>query len=292
MRKTSDRFLGKRGIISGMDMKRPSVRIAYWTLFAFCILLVLICLVPPLYVMLSSLKNIQEFYQVPPTIIPKTLELGKLKTVWQDTAFGSAYISSLIVIVGCVASTLLFNGMAGYALAILKPKGHKFAFAMILFSLMMPTLINIVPVLVNLTNMKLLNNYLPIWLGFGCNAFQVVLFKTNFESLPPSLIDAAKLDGCNALRTFTRIVLPMSKPIVMVVTVLTVNAAWSDFLMPFLVLKAESLKTVMVKIYTMTNFPKDEQMVALLFAIIPPTIIFCFFSKYFTKGVSVGAVKG
>lgn len=290
--KEKNRFWGKRGIISGMDMRRPSVKIAYWCLFAFCILLVLICLVPPLYVMLSSLKNIDEFYQVPPTIIPKTLELDKLVTVWKDTSFGSAYVSSLIVIVGCVASTLLFNGLAGYALAILRPRGHKYAFALILFSLMMPTLINIVPVLVNLTKMKLLNNYLPLWLGFGCNAFQVVLFKTSFESIPPALIDAAKLDGCSALGIFGRIVLPVSKPIVMVVTVLTVNAAWSDFLMPFLVLKDESLKTVMVKIYTMTNFPKDEQMVALLFAIIPPTIIFCFFSKYFTQGISVGSVKG
>lgn len=275
-----------------MDMKRPSVKIFYWCLFAFCILLVFICFIPPLYILLSSLKNINEFYQIPPTIIPKTLELDKIVRVWEDTNFGRAYINSIIVIAGCVAATLIFNGMAGYTIAILKPKGYKLAFGAVLFSLMMPTLINIVPVMVNLTNLNLLNNYLPLWLGFGCNAFQIVLFKSFFEGIPSALIEASRLDGCNSLKTFTHVVMPMSKPIIMVVSILTVNSAWSDFLMPFLVLRNENMKTVMVKIYTMTNFPKDQQMVALLFAILPPTIIFIFFSKYFTEGVSVGAVKG
>lgn len=287
-----NRFQNKYGLISGMDMKRPSVKIFYWCLFAFCILLVFICFIPPLYILLSSLKNINEFYQIPPTIIPKTLELDKIVRVWEDTNFGRAYINSIIVIAGCVAATLIFNGMAGYTIAILKPKGYKLAFGAVLFSLMMPTLINIVPVMVNLTNLNLLNNYLPLWLGFGCNAFQIVLFKSFFEGIPSALIEASRLDGCNSLKTFTHVVMPMSKPIIMVVSILTVNSAWSDFLMPFLVLRNENMKTVMVKIYTMTNFPKDQQMVALLFAILPPTIIFIFFSKYFTEGVSVGAVKG
>ena len=75
---------------------------------------------------------------------------------------------------------------------------------------------------------------------------------------------------------------------------MTVNASWSDFLMPYLVLKDKDKMTVMVKIYDMANstVSKDYQMVALLFAIIPPAIIFLFFSKYFTQGVSIGAVKG
>ncbi len=287
-----NRFSEKNGLISGMGMKSRSVRVAYWSMFSFCILLVLICVIPPLFIMLSSLKDIHEFYQIPPTVIPKTLELDKIVKVWKATDFGTAYLNSGIVIIGCVASTLLFNGMAGYALAILKPKGYKLAFGMVLFSLMMPTLINIVPVMSNLTRMGLLNNYLPLWLGFGCNAFQIVLFKSFFDGIPSALIEASRLDGCNALRTFSRIVLPMSKPIVMVVSILTVNSAWSDFLMPFLVLRDERMKTVMVKIYTMTNFPKDQQMVALLFAILPPAIIFIFFSKYFTEGVAIGSVKG
>lgn len=278
-----------------MDMKRPAARTAYWFLFAFCVLLVLICVIPPLYVMLSSLKSDAEFNQMPPTIIPHSLDLSKLKFIWENTNFGLAYTNSLIVIVGCVAATLIFNGMAGYTISILKPKGYKLAFSLIMFSLMMPTVINVVPVLVNLTKLKLLNSYLPLWLGYGCNAYQIVLFKSFFDGIPPALIEASRLDGCNALKTFTRVVLPMSKPIVMVVSILTVNAAWSDFLMPFLVLKDDRMKTVMVKIYTMSQglqYTPAQRMVAVLFAIVPPTIIFCFFSKYFTEGVAIGSVKG
>ena len=290
----SKKLSQKTGILSAMDLKKPSARVVYWILFAFCLLMVLICLLPPLYVMLSSLKSVQEFYQIPPTIIPETFEPQKIVEVWTTTNFGQHYISSLIMIVGCVAATLIFNGMAGYTLAILKPRGYKFAFWLIMASLMMPTVINIVPVMVNLTKLKLINNYLPLWLGYGANAFQIMLFKSFYESLPYSLVEAARLDGCTSMGVFSRIILPMSKPITMVITVLTVNASWSDFLMPYLVLKNKDKMTVMVKIYDMANstVSKDYQMVALLFAIIPPAIIFLFFSKYFTQGVSIGAVKG
>ena len=286
-------WASKSGVLSGMDLKRPGAKVIYWVLFGFCMLLVLICLLPPLYVMLSSLKSVQEFYAVPPTIIPQTFEPVKVLEVWKQTNFGLGYINSLIMIAGCVGATLIFNGLAGYTLAILKPKGYKVAFGIILGSMMMPTLINIVPVMVNLTNLKLLNNFLPLWLSYGANAFQIMLFKSFFESLPVSLVEAARLDGCSSLGVFGRIILPMSKPIAMVVTILTVNNAWSDFLMPYLVLRDQKLMTVMVKIYDMNHahFPKDQQMIALLFAIVPPAIIFLFFSKYFTEGVSIGAVK-
>lgn len=285
----------KYGLISGMDMKRPAARAVYWILFAFCVFLVLICVIPPLYVILSSLKSDAEFNLTPPTIIPHTIELSKLKYIWENTNFGMAYVNSLIVIVGCVAATLVFNGMAGYTISILKPKGYKFAFGIIMFSLMLPTVINVVPVLANLMSLNLINSYIPLWLGFGCNAYQIILFKTFFDGISPSLIEASKLDGCNSIKTFTRVVLPMSKPIVMVISILTINAAWSDFLMPFLVLKDDSMKTVMVKIYTMSQgllYTPSQRMVAVLFAIVPPTIIFCFFSKYFTEGVAIGSVKG
>ncbi|NLZ91029.1 MAG: carbohydrate ABC transporter permease [Clostridiales bacterium] len=290
----SSKLATKTGIISAMDLKRTSTRVFYRFLFAFCILMVLICLLPPLYVMLSSLKSVQEFYSIPPTIIPRTFEPYKIIDVWVKTNFGRHYINSLIMIAGCVASALVFNGMAGYTLAILKPRGYKIGFAVIMWSLMMPTVINIVPVMVNLTKIGLINSFLPLWLGYGANAFQVMLFKSFFESLPVSLVEAARMDGCTSLKIFTRIILPMSKPITMVIAVLTVNSSWSDFLMPYLVLKDKNLMTVMVKIYDMANshFPKDYQMVALLFAIVPPAIIFIFFSKYFTQGVSIGSVKG
>ncbi len=290
----SNKLSTKTGIISAMDLKRGSTRTLYWFLFAVCIFLVFVCLIPPLYVMLSSLKSVQEFYSVPPTIIPRTIELFKIVDVWKNTNFARHYISSLTMIVGCVVATLVFNGMAGYTLAILKPRGYKIGFAIIMWSLMMPTVINIVPVMINLTKMRLINSYLPLWLGYGANAFQIMLFKSFYESLPYSLVEAARIDGCNSLGVFGKIIFPMSKPITMVITVLTVNVAWSDFLMPYLVLRDKNMMTVMVKVYDMANshFPKDYQMVALLFAIVPPAIIFIFFSKYFTQGVSIGGVKG
>ena len=156
----SSKLETKTGIISAMDLKRTSTRVFYRFLFAFFILMVLFCLLPPLYVMLSSLKSVQEFYSIPPTIIPRSFEPYKIIDVWVKNNFGRHYINSLIMIAGCVASALVFNGMAGYTLAILKPRGYKIA--VIMWSLMMPTVINIVPVMVNLTKIGLINSFLPL----------------------------------------------------------------------------------------------------------------------------------
>lgn len=112
--------------------------------------------------------------------------------------------------------------------------------------------------------------------------------------LPDGRFEAIRLPGAQCReREIERTPLGAGR-LTMVITVLTVNASWSDFLMPYLVLKDKDKMTVMVKIYDMANstVSKDYQMVALLFAIIPPAIIFLFFSKYFTQGVSIGAVKG
>ena len=101
---------------------------------------------------------------------------------------------------------------------------------------MIPATTSVVALFVNINRIGLNKSFIPLWLAYGANAFWVVLFKEFFEGLPPELIEAARLDGCNVVQVFYKIVLPLSKPIIMVIVIFAVTAAWSDFLLPYLIL--------------------------------------------------------
>jgi multiple sugar transport system permease protein len=283
------------GIINFLDLRKPAVKAFYYILLFISCCIAFVCLAPPLWVFLSSLKNIKEFAQVPPTIIPHTFEPQKIITTWKTLNFTKYYINSFIMVAGSVVCAIVFNGLAGYVISIIKPRGYRFVFNLILWSLMIPATINLVPIFKNIVALKLNNSYIPLWLTYGANAFYVLLFKNFFDEIPREVIEAAKIDGCPNLRLFCKIVMPLSVPIIMVVTIFSINASWSDFLLPYIVLKNRESYTVMIKIYEMsfgnTWMSADMKMLAVLYAILPPVVLVIFFQKYLTQGVVIGSLK-
>lgn len=128
----------------------------------------------------------------------------------------------------------------------------------------------------------------------GANAFYVLLFKSFFNSIPMSYLEAARIDGCTNVGIFTKIILPLSKPIIMVVSIFCINTAWESFLWPYLVVKNFDRYPVAVQLFKLkeSGFATDKYMVVLLFSIIPPAIIFMFFSKYIMQGANMSGIKG
>ena len=229
------------------------------------------------------------------SIFPQSFDPQPFFTTWNQLGIAKNYLNSLVFVAGSVICALIFNGLLGYGLGILKPKGHKAVKRLILLSLLMPTTISIVPLFMNIQNLGLGNSFVPLWLSYGANAMYVILFVQFFESLPASIIEAGRIDGCSQLQTFFRIVLPLSKPICTVIAIFAVNAAWSDFLLPYLVLRGGSLQTVMVRLFvfsTEQTVNADTMMRSVVFSMIPPIILFFIFQKQLTENaVSVG-IKG
>ncbi|UVI29744.1 carbohydrate ABC transporter permease [Paenibacillus spongiae] len=286
------------GIISTLDMKRPGVKLLYWGLFAFMAAVSLVCLLPPLWIMLSSLKDVKEFFTIPPTIIPKTYDLSKVVSTWKLLDFGRLYWNTLIVTAGCLFFALTFNGLLGYFLSKLRPKGSAVVFGMVLWTMLLPNTLGMVPIFKNIIDFPVLhlnfsNTFWPMWMMAGANAFFVIVFKGFFDNIPQALIEAARMDGCSPLGIFRRIVLPLSKPVMMAVTIFTIHGTWSDFFWPYMVLKEKSLWTVIVAIYNMKGTTTlDIQFIALTFSIIPPAILFLFFQKYIMQGFTFSGIKG
>ena len=289
------------GIISKFDMQNPSVKVLYGLIWFFLILAVLLCFVPPLWCMTSALKDSREFFSVPATIIPRSFHPEKLWETWEMLNFGQAYLNTIFVLCGSLIMSLVCNGMMGYVLSRLRPRGYKLVLSLVLWTLMLPQSVSQVPLFKNFLSLPILGiniteSYLPMWLLAGANAFYVLIFKSFFDSIPQSLIEAARLDGCTNLGIFFRVMLPLSKPVLMVIAIFTINASWSDFFWPYLVLGSRSeLYTVMVKIFYMagsSGYSEDIQVVALIFTIIPPTILFLFFQRYIMSGFTLLGIKG
>ncbi|MCL1820680.1 MAG: carbohydrate ABC transporter permease [Oscillospiraceae bacterium] len=284
----------RTGVIRDFDGYTVGVKVGMAFIYIACALIVIVSLFPIIWVMLAGFKDLRE-YMSSTAIIPNAFDFSRYTKTWTQLSVTQNYLNSLYVIIGCVLCALIFNGLLAYGLAILKPKGHKIVNSLVMVSLLIPATISLVPLFMNIQNFKLGGFFTPLWLAAGANAFFVILFRQFFQSLPSSIIEAGRIDGCSQLQTFYKIVLPLSKPICVVVTIFAINGAWSDFLLPYLVLGGSKWQTVMVRLFifsTQQTINYDDLMRAVVFSMIPPIIIFFIFQKKLTENIVTVGIKG
>ncbi|MCS7202461.1 MAG: carbohydrate ABC transporter permease [Dictyoglomus sp.] len=286
-------FTKDSGLIRTFDLKKPSIRIIYIILLIISLFIVFIALAPIIWTILSGFKSLSEFVNEP-KLLPSSYNIGKFIETWKTLEFTRFYINSFIVVIGSIFFAVIGNGLLGYALSKIRPRGSKFIYFLILWSLMIPATTSIVPLFLNIVKLKLQGSFLPLWMSAGANAFFVILYKNFFDSIPQSVIEAARIDGCNEWSIFFKIVFPLSYSINTVVTIFTINASWSDFLLPYLLLNNTGKETVMVRLFLFRNsVATDVDIIrAVTFSIIPPIILFAFFQKYMREGISNIGVKG
>lgn len=283
------------GIYNFMDYKKVSTKTIYVILALILVITSIISLFPVIWVFLSSFKSPTEFFSKEFTLFPNKIDFGKVITLWSELELLKYYVNSLVLVFGAVICSIFFNGLLAYAVSILKPKGYQIIYVLVMMTMMVPAVTNMYPLLQNfvkfeeLTGIKMFGSYLPLCLAYGANAFYFTLFKTNFDRLPKEVFEAATIDGCNKMQMFFKIVLPLSIPIMVVVAIFTVNAAWSDFLLPYLVLMGNADKnTIMIRIFSLQmnppqGFTQDKLFMLISLSIIPVIIIFAIFQRQITS---------
>jgi multiple sugar transport system permease protein len=281
------------GIIRTLDLKQNRVRVLYGFILAIGVAVSFIGAAPLIWVALSGFKDIREFSRET-TILPRAFDIGVYIKTWTQLHFARYYLNSFISVAGSVASAVFFNGILGYALSKVRPAGSKIVMMMIMWCLLIPGATSVVPLFINISRLGLTGSFVPLWLSIGANAFYVVLFKNFFDELPQSLIEAAKIDGAGSFTIFTRIAVPLSKAIVMVIVMYSVNAAWSDFLLPYLVLNNTSLETVMVRLFLFRGGRTSDVDVlrSIVFAVAPPIVLFFIFQRQITQVTIQSGIKG
>ncbi|MBP5152109.1 MAG: carbohydrate ABC transporter permease [Lachnospiraceae bacterium] len=284
----------RTGAIREYDIHSPAVKAGTAAIYFLCLIMVVIALFPLIWVVLAGFKDLKE-YMSGTSLLPSSFDFATYFKTWKQLGIQRNYLNSLISVSGSIVCALLFNGLLGYGLAILKPRGYSIVKRLVMLSLLVPATISIVPLFMNIQRLHLGNSFLPLWLSFGANAMYIVLFIQFFESLPSSMIEASRIDGCSALQTFFLVVLPLSKPICSVISIFAVNAAWSDFLLPYLVLRGSSMQTVMVRLFvfsTEQTVNADAMMRSVVFSMIPPIILFVLFQKQLTSNSVSAGIKG
>ena len=261
----------------------------------FLILISITMLVPFIWMILTSFKTVTEATQVNPFVIfPKVWRTDAFKSVMENMNFILLYKNTLLMIVFRVLCAVVTATTAGYAFARLNFKGKNFAFSLVLFQMMVPSQIFLIPQYLMISKMNMLDTMFALVFPGLVTAFGTFLLKQAFMSLPRDLEEAARLDGCNIGQTFLFVMLPLAKSSMVALGIFTSLFAYKDLMWPMIVNKDKNLLVLSSALAQMqgqyvTKFP--ELMAASLIACVPMIIIFLIFQKQFIQGIATSGGK-
>ncbi|WP_315097537.1 carbohydrate ABC transporter permease [uncultured Cellulomonas sp.] len=289
-----------RTALSVADWRRPRVRRTWNTMHVLLlIVLVVWCVGPLLLLGKFAITPTQDILRTPLAIFPNGVKWSNLHEAWFDIDISKYFVNTVVLAAGSWLSQMLVATTGGYVLSVLRPRWAKYAQALVLATLFVPAVVLLVPLYLiilhpPLIDHSLVNSFWAVWLPAGASAFNVVLVTRFFDNLPREIFEAARVDGAGPFRLFWSIVLPMSKPILGVVSVFAVIASWKDFLWPLLVLRNPDLQPLSVRLPSLeATTDKGTLMAAYAIATIIPILMFLVFQRMFLRGAGLGgAVKG
>jgi multiple sugar transport system permease protein len=291
-----------RTLVSSAQLNRRSGKIAYRIVLTAVIVAFTLAFIGPLYFLFSDgLKSTQEVIATPPTLYPHHVHPSTYVQAWDRLDMARLLWNTLYYAFGALALQLVFDVTAAYALSKLRPfLGNAILFLM-LATLMIPATVLVIPQYVTMAaepivHWNLIGSPWAIWLPSIANAFNIFLLKRFFDSIPTDYIDAAQIDGASRIRILWRIVLPISRPIIGVVSIFGLVAVWKDFLWPLL---AEygytpTRETLNVGIWQASNGATTQNLViaASAMAAIPTIIFFLIFQRNIMSGLTAGGIRG
>ena len=261
----------------------------------FLILISITMLVPFVWMVLTSFKTVTEATQVNPFVIfPKVWRTDAFKSVMNNMNFILLYKNTLLMIVFRVLCAVVTATTAGYAFARLNFKGKNFAFSLVLFQMMVPSQIFLIPQYLMISKINMLDTMFALVFPGLVTAFGTFLLKQAFMSLPRDLEEAARLDGCNIGQTFLFVMLPLARSSMVALGIFTALFAYKDLMWPMIVKKDKTLMVLSSALAQMqgqyvTKFP--ELMAASLIACVPMIVIFLIFQKQFIQGIATSGGK-
>jgi len=250
----------------------------------------LITFLPFAWALSASFKPLSEIAEGGIHFIPKTFTLANYQQIFtQEPLFGRWLLNSAIAAICVTLLNLLFNSMAGYALARIRFPGNQLWFFLILAALMIPGQITLLPKFLILKSLGWLNSYQGLIIPGAINATFIFMMRQFFINFPKELEEAATLDGLGRLETFFQIVLPLAKPALAAQTIFVFMGSWNEFLMPLVVMSDPEMFTLPLGL----NAFKGEYisywnyiMAASMVFTLPALAIYAFFNRYFIQGIT------
>ena len=253
-----------------------------------------IMILPFLWMLLTSVKTLTESVQIPPKFFPELIRWDNYPAVMRILPFASFYVNTIIMMAGRVIGSVLFSAMAAYACARLNFPGKNIFFGLVLFQMMIPGQLFIVPQFLIVQKLGLLNTVSALIVPGVVSAFGTFLLRQFFMGLPKDLEEAAKLDGCTIWQTFYKIMLPLSRSGMIALGIFTSLFAFKDLMWPLIVNMSIDKMTLSSGLASLqgqfaTNYP--QLMAGSLLAIWPMLLLFIIFQKRFIEGIATSGGK-
>ena len=290
----------ERSILSSADWRQRRIR---WTMrglhIATLVFLLVIGLGPLLWMLKSSITSTQDTLRYPLALWPNGFDLSQFATAWNRVHIDRYLINTLVIALGSWIVQIVVATTAGFALAVLRPRLGRLLSGLVIATLFVPPIVLLVPLYLTVVNVpvvhwRMIDSYWAVWLPAGASALNIILMQRFFNHLPREIFEAARVDGAGPFRLFWSIVLPMSRPILGVVSVFAVIATWKDYLWPLLVLRDPAIQPRSVRLPILA--PTTDLGVfiaALTISSVIPITLFLIFQRLFLQGSGVsGALKG
>lgn len=268
-------------------------------IFVYLLLIVgsVLCLMPLFWMFRSSLMTNVEIFMVPIRWLPEACQWKNYRDVFETLPFLKYYANSLTLVVFVVSGAVITSSLCAYGLSRVNWIGKKIVFTCIMGSMMLPVAVTIIPTFLMFRRISLTNSLIPLiipaWLGGG--AFYIFLLRQFFLSIPRDLDEAARIDGATHLQIYGRIILPLTKPALVVVGMFAFMNTWNDFLGPLIYLNSDDKYTVALGLQLFVGSYRAEwqlMMAAACLVVIPAIVVFMIGQKYLIEGITMTGVKG
>lgn len=273
--------------------KKISKSIIYIILF----LISFVCLVPFYWMIRSSLMDMSQIFTMPPIWIPKPIKFSNYKEALTMLPFGRYFLNTLFVVVFTVLGTVITSSLCAYSFSRIEWKGRDTVFGILLTAMMIPFAVTLIPTFIGWQKLGVVNSYAPLivpaWFGGG--VFNVFLLRQFFRTIPKELDEAARIDGAGHFTIYSKIIIPLSKPSLIVVSLFSFMGSWNDFLGPLVYLNDGDKFTLslgLMQFQGMYSAQWQYMMAAATVVLVPIVIIFFIGQKYFIEGISMSGMKG
>jgi multiple sugar transport system permease protein len=257
-------------------------------------LLAIFALLPFFWMLSTSLKETKALTTIPIQWIPEKVSFSAYTEIFNVFPFARSIFNSLFIAVVGTFISVMSSAMAAYVFGKIEFKGREVLFTFYLATMMIPGNLLMIPNYLTLRSLGLLNSFAGVLLPSFFNAFGTFLLRQNIKSLPNSFIEAAVIDGASRIKVFFRIILPLIKPAVTTVTVLTFMGNWNSYLWPLIVLTSKDKMTLTVGLSLLNGqYASDYNMLmaGAIISIVPMIIVYAFSQKHIEVGFNVGSLK-
>lgn len=274
---------------------RKKVELSTICIYIACILVAAIMLIPFVWMLSASFKAKNEIFTTPIKWIPEVFRTVNYEKIFNDIPFLTYFLNTLKITVAVTALQLVTCSMAAYAFSKLKFPGRDKIFLAYLGTMMVPWHAIMIPQFIIIQKLGLYDSHWSLILTGAFSAFGVFILRQNMMSIPDSLAEAAKIDGCGFFGIFSKIILPLSKTGLVTLGVLTFNNVWNDYMGPMIYLDTDTKKTIQLGLATFKRqFDTDYGaiMAGTVISLIPIVIVYAMAQKNIVEGVAFTGVKG